>query len=74
MHHLSILTHSSGTVVVSSIEYGLYVLQPNYEHIWSDIEAHHSYYEETRTRTILSAPPGAVCPSEVQPRQCRPEK
>ena len=71
---MHILTYLAGNVIVSSLEYGLFVVRPNYEQIAADIEAHRSYYEQTRTRTILSAPPGAVCPSEVQPRQCTPDQ
>ena len=61
-------------MIVSSIEYGLFVVRPDYVQIQHAIDRGDTYYEQIRTRDVISAPEGAVCPSEVQPRECTPEK
>merc|ERR1712113_923516 len=64
--------YKSGNVAVSSIEDGLYVVKPRMGEIRQQIERGGNYYEQQRTRVIISAPMGEACPSEVQPRECLP--
>lgn len=60
----------SGNIIVSSIEYGLYVVRPNYEAIDAAVKTNASYMEQQRARTIEFATAGAVCPGLVESRVC----
>jgi len=64
----------SGNVILSSIEYGLYTVRPNYDAITEAVKSNASYMEQTRQRTIEFAKPGAACPGLVQSRVCKPEE
>jgi len=60
----------SKNVIVSSIEYGLFVVHPDYAAIEEASKANASYKEQRRERTIEFAKPGAVCPGLVESRAC----
>jgi len=61
----------SGNVAVSSIEYGLFMVRPNYSQIKADIAAG-NYGEQTRSREVVSGDNDATCPAVMQKRQCDP--
>jgi choice-of-anchor B domain-containing protein len=60
----------SGNVLISSIDYGLFVVKPD----WAAIEplalSDSTPAEQTRTRPLLSAIRGAVCPALAESRSC----
>jgi choice-of-anchor B domain-containing protein len=60
----------SGNIIVSSIEYGLYVVRPDYEAMESAAKPNMSYMEQRRERGIDFAKAGAVCPGLVESRVC----
>ena len=60
----------TGNVIVSSIEYGLFVVRPDQDQISRAVEAHLPYMEQTRERAIDFAKPDAVCPGLVESRAC----
>jgi len=60
----------SGNVIVSSIEYGLFVVRPNHEAIEEAIKTNASYMEQHRERTIEFSKPSASCPGLVETRIC----
>lgn len=64
---------SSQNVIVSSIEYGLFVVRPDYAAMRRDIESNATYMQQTRERTIEYAQAGAVCPGLVESRSCAAE-
>lgn len=64
---------NSKNVIVSSIEYGLFVVRPDHAAIQDAIETNSSYMQQSRERTIEFATPGAVCPGLVESRVCSPD-
>jgi len=58
----------SGNVLISSIDYGLFVVRPRVAEINKLIESQTTYGEQNRTRSVLSD--GAVCPALVETRAC----
>jgi len=60
----------SGTVVISSIDYGLFIVRPNMTEINKLIESEDTYAEQVRTRPILSRGDGSVCPAAIETRAC----
>jgi len=62
--------YKSGTVVISSIDYGLFVVKPNWAGINKLLESEVTYAEQTRTREVLSHRNGSVCPALVETQVC----
>jgi len=60
----------SGTVAVSSIDYGLFLLRPHYEKIADEVRLRVKYGEMTRERDVVGCIPGVVCPDLVQHETC----
>ena len=60
----------SGTVVVSSIDYGLFIVRPDYATINSQIESKTVSAERTRTREVVHNVGGVPCPALEQSVQC----
>lgn len=60
----------SGNVIVSSIEYGLFVVRPDHEAIEAAVKSNTTYMEQQRERSIEFATTGAVCPGLVESRVC----
>jgi len=60
----------SGNIIVSSIEYGLFVVRPDYEAMELAAKPNMSYMEQMRERSIDYAKAGAVCPGLVESRVC----
>jgi len=63
----------SGTVLVSSIDYGLFMVKPDWEKIESLVKNGTDYAEQTRTRRPLFASKGAICPALVETKSCHAE-
>jgi len=63
----------SGNIIVSSIEYGLFVVRPDYEAMEEAAKSSATYMEQSRHRTIEFSKPGAACPGLVESRVCVPE-
>jgi len=59
----------SGTVVVSSIDYGLFIVRPNVAAINGLIESGAVYGEQTRTRSV-SCNASSTCPAAYESRMC----
>jgi len=60
----------SETVLVSSMDYGLFVVKPDWEKINSLVRSQKDYAEQTRTRELLLSPNGATCPALVETKSC----
>jgi len=62
----------SRNVIVSSIEYGLFVVRPNQAAIAEAVKEP-TFLQQSRSRDITFAKPGASCPGLVQTRNCSPQ-
>jgi len=62
----------SGNVIVSSIEYGLFVVRPNQAAIAAAVNEP-AFMQQKRVRDVEFAKPHAVCPSLVETRACPTE-
>jgi choice-of-anchor B domain-containing protein len=60
----------SGTVVISSIDYGLFVVRPNWEAIDQLVASGATYAQQTRTRPAAVGASGAYCPLRTESRTC----
>jgi len=60
----------SGTVLVSSIDYGLFVVRPNWEAIDQFVASGATYAEQTRARSGAVLASGAYCPRRTESRTC----
>jgi len=60
----------SGTVLISSIDYGLFMVKPDWEKINSEIKSGITYAEQTRSRPLLSTADAARCPALAETRSC----
>ena len=61
----------TGTVAVSSIDYGFFMLRPNFSQIERDLaEKKNKIGLQSRTRTILSSDKGQNCPNLEEIRSC----
>lgn len=60
----------SGNVIVSSIEYGLFVVRPDQAAISKASKAEEIYMEHTRVRDIQFAPPNLACAGLMQTESC----
>jgi len=58
----------SGTILISSIDYGLFVVKVDWSKI-NMLEAE-DYAEQTRTRPIIATGQGSVCPALTEIRTC----
>jgi len=64
----------SENVIISSIEYGLFVVRPNHELINKAVESRAPFMEQARQRTVEYAKPEAVCPNLIESRPCKPDE
>jgi choice-of-anchor B domain-containing protein len=62
--------YKSGNVVVSSIDYGLFVLRPNLAAIAKQVKSHSINAERKRTREVLHRTSLSSCPALQQSQQC----
>jgi len=60
----------SGNVIVSSIEYGLFVVKPNQAAITAASKSQEKYMEHTRVRDIEFAPTNVACAGLMQSQSC----
>jgi len=60
----------SDTVLVSSMEYRLFVVKPDWQKINSLVRNQTDYAEQTRTREVLFSSRGATCPALVETKSC----
>jgi len=63
----------SGTILVSSIDYGLFMVKADWEKIEALVKDGTDYGEQTRTRQPLFASKGATCPPLVETKSCKAE-
>jgi len=63
----------SGNLVLSSIEFGLYVLRADSVAMEADRLKNSSYGEQKRFREIISNQNNAVCPPLMETTQCQPD-
>jgi choice-of-anchor B domain-containing protein len=59
----------SGSVAVSSINHGLFIVKPDWPAIEALVESN-MYAEQTRTRSMQSSSTGATCPHQLEKRAC----
>lgn len=57
--------------MVSSLNYGLFVLRPDYEAISAIPAKDFNYGEQVRTRAVLYREEDADCPDFVETKQCK---
>jgi len=58
------------TVIISSIDYGLFIVQPDWVAIEALVQSRTTYAEQKRTRPIIAAKHGSTCPKIVESRTC----
>ena len=65
----------SGNVVISSIEYGLFVVRPEMNAIEAEVKRNASFGQQRRTRTLFHAKANASCPYALEDiQQCTTAK
>jgi choice-of-anchor B domain-containing protein len=63
--------YPSGNIAVSSINYGLFIVKPDWASINALVNSQQTYAESTRVRELVSAQEGASCPALVQSVPCQ---
>ena len=62
--------NSIGSVALTSIDYGFFMLGPNWDAIGAEVAAKKAYSEKERWRSILHYDEGATCPKLRQTVFC----
>ncbi len=67
--HVLIL-HTLGAVAMTSIDYGFFMVGPQWDNIEAEVAAKKAYAERERWRSILHYDEGSVCPQLRQVEHC----
>jgi len=62
--------HRSGTIGLSSINHGLFLVKANMRNIETLVESNTTFAEQTRTRPVLESAVSATCPNVFETKPC----
>ena len=65
-----IMLNHTGAIAATSIDYGFFMLGPDWDEIEETVRAKKAYAERERWRSILHMDEGAVCPQLRQVEHC----
>jgi choice-of-anchor B domain-containing protein len=62
--------YKSGVIALSSINHGLFIVEPDWDGINALVKSNTTYAEQTRSRPILESELNARCPAQVESKPC----
>jgi len=61
----------SGNIAINSINYGLFIAEPDWAGINALVASQETYAEQSRSREVVSVEEGASCPTLVESKVCK---